>query len=89
MRSGGAFLQDGLFIASQVRLPDAFFSTEGEATSDDHCFHEFDEAEITLEDPNDRHGRSISEFTAEVKKEADRGWVTFDRHDRLDQRISH
>ena len=84
----GAFLQDGLFIASQVRLPEAFFSTEGEATSDDHCFHEFDVAEITLEDPNDRHQRSIGEFIAEVEKEADRGWVTFDPHNRFDQRNS-
>jgi hypothetical protein len=83
-----AFLPDGLFIASQVRLPEAFFSIEGEATSDDHCFHEFDVAEITLENPNDRHQRSISEFIAEVEKEADRGWLTFDPHNRFDQRVS-
>jgi hypothetical protein len=82
------FLQDGLFIAHQVRLPEAFFSTEGDATSDDHCFHEFDVAEITLEAPNDSQSRSISQFIAEVKREARRGWVTFDPHDRLHQRIS-
>jgi hypothetical protein len=83
-----AFLPDGLFIASQVRLPEAFFSIAGEATSDDHCFHEFDVAEMSLEDSNDRHQRSISEFIAEVEKEAERGWVAFDPHNRLHQRIS-
>lgn len=83
-----AFLPDGLFIASQVRVPEAFFSTKGEATSDDHCFHEFDAAEMTLEHPNDSHSRSISEFIAEIRREAERGWMTFDPNNRLDQRIS-
>jgi hypothetical protein len=83
-----AFLQDGLFIAHQVRLPEAFFSIEGDATSDDHCFHEFDAVEISLEIPNDRHARSISQFIAEVKREAERGWMAFDPHDRLPQQIS-
>ena len=78
-----AFLQDGLFIAHQVRLPEAFFSTEGDATSDDHCFHEFDVAEMTLEVPNDSHSRSISQSIAEVKREAKHGWMTFDPHVRL------
>ncbi len=34
-----AFLQDGLFIAHQVRVPDAFLYVQGDATSDDHCYH--------------------------------------------------
>ncbi|HXQ26789.1 MAG TPA: hypothetical protein VN822_10310 [Candidatus Acidoferrales bacterium] len=83
-----AFLQDGLFIAHQVRVPETFFSTEGDATSDDHCFHEFDTVEISLEIPNDPHKRSISQFIAEVKREAGSGWVTFDPHDRLAQQES-
>jgi hypothetical protein len=84
----GAFLQDGLFIASQVRVPEAFFSTNGNATSDDHCFHEFDVVEITLDAPNDPHSRSIREFISEVQREATRGWETFDPHEGMSQRIS-
>ena len=76
-----AFLQDGLFIASQVRLPDAFFFTEGDATSDDHCFHEFDHVEISPQIPNDKHARSIRQFIAEVRREARSGWMAFDPHD--------
>jgi hypothetical protein len=82
-----AFLPDGLFIAHQVRLPEAFFFSEGEATSDDHCFHEFAVAELTLEVTNDSHTRSISQFITEVEREARRGWVAFDPHDKLLQRI--
>jgi len=82
-----AFLQDGLFIAHQVRLPEAFFSIGGDATSDDHCFHEFDTVEISLEIPNDRYARSISQFIAEVKRAAERGWMTFDPHDVSGKRI--
>jgi hypothetical protein len=73
----GAFLQNGLFIAFQVRVPEVFFSTSGDATSDDHCFHELDVVEITLDGPNDRHSRSIREFISEVRREATRGWETF------------
>ena len=82
-----AFLPDGLFIAHQVRLPEAFLFTEGDATSDDHCFHEFAVAEMTFEGPNDSHSRSISQFIAEVEREAQRGWVAFDPHDKLLPRI--
>jgi hypothetical protein len=84
----GAFLQDGLFIAHQVRLPEAFFYTEGDATSDDHCFHEFDSVKASLEAPNDLYSRSITLFISEVKREAERGWLAFDPHDRPSQRIS-
>jgi hypothetical protein len=80
-----AFLQDGLFVAHQIRLPETFLATEGNATSDDHCFHEFDAVEISLEVPNDSHSRSISQFIAEVEREAERGWMVFDPHERLPQ----
>ena|ERR1700692_1325623 len=81
-----AFLPDGLFIAHQIRLPEAFLFTEGDATSDDHCFHEFAVTEMTMEAPTDSHSRSISQFIAEVEREAQRGWVAFDPHDKLVQR---
>jgi hypothetical protein len=83
----GAFLQDGLFIASQVRLPEIFFSARGNATSDDHCFHEFDIIEKTIESPNDHYTRSIGEFLAEVQREAKRGWAAFDPHEQVSQTI--
>lgn len=78
-----AFLQDGLFIAHQIRIPEAFLFDRGDATSGDHCFHELDSVEASLEVPNDRYSRSITQFMIEVNKEAKRGWVAFDPHDGL------
>jgi hypothetical protein len=83
----GAFLQDGLFIAPQVFIPDAFFFRESVATSDDHCFHEFDSVEASQAAPTDEQSRWIRQFVSEVKREAGRGWVAFDPHDRATQRI--
>ncbi len=83
-----SFLQDGLFIAHQIRIPQAFLFGQGDATSDDHCFHELDSVEASLESPNDSYSRSISQFIAEVKKEAKRGWMGFDPHDRIPHQIS-
>src|SRR4051812_15921843 len=60
----GSFMEDGLFVAHQVRIPEVFLATEGHLTEDDHCFHEFGEIEATTDAPSDRHGRSISEFIA-------------------------
>jgi len=76
-----AFLQDGLFIAHQVRVPDVFLYVRGDATSDDHCYHEFDSVEATAETPNDQDSRSISQFLIEVKRQAVRGWVALDPHE--------
>jgi hypothetical protein len=83
------FLEECLFIAHQIRIPEAFLFSEGNATSDDHCFHEFDAVEISLNVPNDRYSRSIGQFIAEVKREAKRGWKAFDPPDRLLQRSSY
>jgi hypothetical protein len=83
-----AFLEDGLFIAHQVRVPEVFLFSRGNATSDDHCFHEFSAVGESLEDPNDPCSRSISQLIAEVKREAKSGWVAFDPHDALLQRLS-
>jgi hypothetical protein len=76
-----SFLQDGLFIAHQVRVPDAFFAVGRDSTVDDHCFHEFDAVATTLEIPDDLHARSIDQFIAEVKREAGRGWIAFELYD--------
>jgi hypothetical protein len=83
-----AFLQDGLFIAHQIRIPGAFLFDQGDVSSDDHCFHELDSVEASFEVPNDGHSRSITEFIAEVNREAQRGWMAFDPHDRQPQRVS-
>jgi hypothetical protein len=80
---GEAFLEDGLFIAHQVRIPEIFLATDGLLTSDDHCFHEFDSVEDTCDAPNDKYGRSIREFVDEVMREAHRGWSAFIPQDRL------
>jgi hypothetical protein len=73
-----AFMQDGLFIAHQIRIPEVFLFARGDATSDDHCFHEFGAVEPTAALPNDGYSRSISEFIAEANSEALKGWVAFD-----------
>lgn len=82
----GCFLEDVLFIAAQVRLPEVFLFTRGYATSDDHCFHEFHGVTASSEPPNDYRDRSISEFLVEVSREAKRGWKAFDPHDAALQR---
>ena len=75
-------MQDGLFIAHQIRIPEIFLYTRDDAISDDHCFHEFDAVESTAALPNDDYSRSISEFIAEANGEALRGWAAFDPHNR-------
>lgn len=76
-----AFLQDGLFVAHQIRVPDAFLYARGEANSEDHCFHEFDRVELSPGTPNDQHGRSIKQFLAEVQMQTTSGWTAFDPHE--------
>jgi len=78
-----AFLPDGLFIAHQISLSEVFLYGEGDPTSDDHCFHEFDSVELTAEAPDDPYGRSMSEFVAEVVKASQEGWRAFDPQDRV------
>ena len=80
-----AFLQDGLFLARQIRIPETFLFDRGEASSDDHCFHELDSIEVSLEVANDAYSRSITQFIAEVEVEAKRGWLTFDPHEASQQ----
>jgi len=81
-----AFLEDGLFIAHQVRMPEVFLAAEDELTFDDHCFHEFASVEVTADAANDACRRSIREFMEEAAREAERGWRAFNPQDRLLQR---
>jgi hypothetical protein len=78
-----AFWVDGLFIADQIRVPEVFLFTKCDISIDDHCFHQFQSIELTLQVPTDTHGRSIGDFVAEVVKEAKRGWEVFDPLERL------
>lgn len=73
-----AFWEDDLFIASQIRVPEVFLYADGKFSFDDHCYHEFGGLRATQESANDEHGRSISEFLAEVTREDQRGWKVFD-----------
>jgi hypothetical protein len=83
-----AFLHENLFVAHQIRVPEAFLFSRGNATSDDHCFHEFSAVDASIEDPNDPHSRSISQFIEEVKKQGKNSWLAFDPHDASLQRLS-
>jgi hypothetical protein len=72
------FLQDGLFIARQIRVPEIFLYAYGEFSFDDHCYHELDGVRRTPGAVDDAYRRSISEFLGEVKREAEVGWRAFD-----------
>jgi hypothetical protein len=76
-----AFLEEGLFIADQVRVPEVFLFANGELSFDDHCYHEFDAVRATEKEPNDLHMRTISEFVSEVTEQGRRGWRVFDPYD--------
>ena len=76
-----SFRMDGLFIASQIRIPEVFLYLDGDITVDDHCFHEFVSVEDTSEAENDVHRRSISEFIKEVEHQSEAGWKVFDPAD--------
>lgn len=74
------FLDECLFVAEQIRVPECFLYSRGNATSDDHCFHELERIEVTEEGSNDSIYRSAKEFLREVGREASHGWQTFDPH---------
>jgi hypothetical protein len=76
-----AFLEDGLFIADQVRLPDVFLFANGNLSFDDHCYHEFDALRTTDKEPTDAYLRTISEFVSEVIEQWQRGWRVCDPYD--------
>jgi hypothetical protein len=74
------FLEECLFIAAQVRIPNCFLYVRGNTGSDDHCFHEFERIEATCQIPTDSSGRSINQLMKEVKHQASLGWKAFDPH---------
>jgi hypothetical protein len=76
-----ALSPDGLFIAGQVRVPEVFLYSEGKLSQDDHCFHEFHSCGDTTDLATDAKTRSISEFIAEIMREATQGWQVFDPYD--------
>jgi hypothetical protein len=76
-----AFLEDGLFIADQVRVPEVFLFANGALSFDDHCYHEFDAVRTTEKESTDPQMRTISEFLSEVTERSRRGWRAFDPYD--------
>lgn len=76
-----AFSQKVFFVAEQIGLQELFF--KGFPLGDDISFHEFNDIEITDEDPNDSVGRTIKEFVELVELESSKGWQVFDPMERL------
>lgn len=72
------FWPEGLFIASQVNVPEVFVFDDYPLNPDDHCFHEFDTVESTDDDVDDRFGRSMAEFMRDVEAADEAGWEVFD-----------
>ena len=79
----GALGNSDLFIAHQVRIPETFLWNEYSVDSDDHCFHEFSEVEVTSDPPSDEHARSIQVFLDEVASNSLHGWLAFEPTDRF------
>jgi hypothetical protein len=76
-----AALEDGLFIADQVRVPEVFLFANGELSFDDHCYHEFDAVRTTEMESTDPHLRTIRQFLSEVIQQGGKGWRVFDPYD--------
>jgi hypothetical protein len=76
-----AVLEDGLFIADQVRVPEVFLFANGELSFDDHCYHEIDAVRTTEEESTDPHLRTIRQFLSEVIQQGQKGWRVFDPYD--------
>ncbi|MGH9513126.1 MAG: hypothetical protein ACRD2U_13425 [Terriglobales bacterium] len=73
-----ALLPDRLFIAQQVRVPEAFLYAGEHLSLDDHCYHEFDAVRLANRSADDLHSRSIGQFLVEFAEQAARGWQPFD-----------
>ena len=70
---------DYLFIARQIRIPEVFSFPDGKLNSDDHCYHEFYNTEITDEAANDAEDRSIVQLLAQVSGAVSVGWRAYER----------
>ncbi len=68
------------FSAEQVRVPSVFLFGDGEYPSneDDHCWHEVEDCRFTNKPADDKHGRTISQFIAEVESAAKKGWDVYE-----------
>ena len=77
-----AFLPDKQFIASQISIPEKFLFANGDFSNHDHCFHEFDSAELCEDTPTDSLERTIANFLQEVETVSKQGWKAFDILDR-------
>lgn len=73
-----SFPPDKLFIANQISIPEIFLFLDGNFTKHDHCYHEFDHAEICEEQPTDMLNRSIAIFLNNIKLVSEQGWKAFD-----------
>jgi hypothetical protein len=72
-----AFNGDSLFIAGQIEVPEIFLYKDGNLTSADHCFHEYDHVELTDDAVTDVKERTMSDFLAQVEVASQRGWEAF------------
>jgi hypothetical protein len=59
-------------------VPEVFQFAKVDEGSDDSCFHEFCDVELSEEVPSDLCGRTMSEFIGEFVREAKDGWRVFD-----------
>jgi len=75
----GKVFDDNLFIAHQIRIPEVFDFPDHQLTSDDHCYHEFNNIEVTRDSRNDFYGRSVHQFLSEVTEASKMGWRAFQR----------
>lgn len=73
-----SLLDEGLFVAHQIRVPEVFLADRYPITADDHCFHEFYSIKGISEPATDEFGRSILAFIKEVEEQARVGWRIFD-----------
>lgn len=72
-----SFFHNELFIADQIGIPQVFMYSQGSATTDDHCFHEYDSVELTDEESNDLDKRTIQNFLEQIEMAAIVGWRSF------------
>ena len=75
-----ALMVDGNFSAHQIRLPELFLYAAGDASSDDHCLHEFLGLEATTDQPDDQLRRSFCQFLDQIEEASRAGWLGFDPH---------
>jgi hypothetical protein len=78
-----ALWRKSFFTAHQVCVPEAFQFAKVDAVSDDNCFHENCDVELSEQLPTDVYGRTMSEFIAEFVREAKGGWRVFELATRI------